>query len=165
MKILLAACVAEIALTLLFAPVKVRAIGHASLENLSAQLNISVYALTPVRLRLKAHDGKFSLSMNGKPFARPKNISSAGIIRFLGSVRMRAAINAKIIVGTAGMDAMICAIMTAATAAASNMLPGTQLRVYYMDRDGFDVDGGIEVRLSAWDALASLFKLRVHSGG
>ena len=72
MAILLALCLVQIIITLLFAPVRLKVRGHASLEFLKAELDVELFNLRPIRLRSCVGDGEVRVLINGKPPKKPQ---------------------------------------------------------------------------------------------
>ena len=67
MAAIIIALAIEIIIVLAFAPIRIKLRGYFSLDRQNGGIDLKIFALTVIRLRLAKEDGKISLKLNDKP--------------------------------------------------------------------------------------------------
>lgn len=136
----------EAVITMMFLPMRIGLTGHVSLARRRAELDVKLFALRLVRVRLFVKNGRFRCTLNGKKFKKPSNDPKKAIKmadKFLCSDIRRGGVAALRI----GLDE---AMMSAATGAMLQvlLLPLAKGGVYMSEEDSFELDVSINMRIN-----------------
>ena len=143
----------------LFYPLRIGALGHVSLAHDKIDINVTVFGLSVVKLRIKREDGAFRLLINGKPLKPPKKKPSIKQIKSIGKQYklegVRLSGNLLALVGTqdARRTAMLCAGIYGV---ASPIIRSCNIYTATAS-DTFEIDGRLKIKINALQILSLIF--------
>ena len=145
----IALTILQFLITMLFFPLKFGAKGHASLARDRVELNLSLFGIAIVRLRIKRENGEFCMYINGEKKKPKKNVDfgkAVGVVRQFKVQNVRLSGNLLALIGAddAKNSAMLCAAITCVLQPLFD-----SLRVYTArPSDALELDGKVTVHMN-----------------
>lgn len=142
-------------ITLMFYPLKVGANGHVSLAHDKIELDVRLFRLTVVRLRIKREKGVFKLLLNGKRIKGEKNKKSGSrfanvIERYrIEGLKLKGNLLALIGAQDAKITSMLCAAIGGVL---SPVLDGLQIYTA-TPSDTLEIDGRVKLKINILQIL------------
>lgn len=135
----------EFAITFAFMPLHIRLSGHASLAHMALKLDVKIFALRAIRLRVKRKNGAFLLTVNGKKPKRKhigmKKLTTLSQDYSNSATQLKGRITAQVGADEAKTAAIMEGVIMIAGAA-----PDIDCRVYDSKEENLELDFGFLCR-------------------